>query len=123
MESSKCIRACANLAQINTCKEKLQVHASLFSQLSNVLELAGNEVRLKILYLLQEEHELCPCDISDILTMTIPAVSQHLRKLKEGNLIKSRRHGQTIYYSLRAEHKSVLIPFFMYINQQELQTL
>ena len=122
MEPIKCIRVFANHAQISECKNKLKANAFSFSQLSNVLELAGNEVRLKILYLLEEENELCPCDLSDILGMSIPAVSQHLRKLKDGHIIESRREGQTIYYSLKEEHLKVLKPFFKYINQQNLKT-
>ncbi|MBI1342436.1 MAG: metalloregulator ArsR/SmtB family transcription factor [Terrimonas sp.] len=122
MERNKCIRVFADQAQINECKSKLKANAFSFSQLSKVLELAGNEVRLKILYLLEEERELCPCDLSDILGMSIPAVSQHLRKLKDGNIIESRRDGQTIYYSLKEEHLKVLKPFFKYINQQNLKT-
>lgn len=122
MEPTKCIRVFADQAQISECKNKLKANALSFSQLSKVLELAGNEVRLKILYLLEEETELCPCDISDILGMSIPAVSQHLRKLKDGNIIESRREGQTIYYSLKEEHLKVLKPFFKYINQQNLKS-
>lgn len=122
MEPAKCIRVLADHAQISECKKKLKANALSFSQLSKVLELAGNEVRLKILYLLEEENELCPCDISDILGMSIPAISQHLRKLKDGNIIESRREGQTIYYSLKEEHLKVLKPFFKYINQQNLKT-
>jgi DNA-binding transcriptional ArsR family regulator len=86
-----------------------------FSLLSRVLELAGNEVRLKILYLLHTEGELCPCDLSDILELSVPAVSQHLRKLKDGNVIKFRKEGQTIYYSLRDDHLEILRPFFKWI--------
>ena len=82
MEGNKCIRLYADQAQIGECKKKVKANAQSFSQLSKVLELAGNEVRLKILYLLEEENELCPCDISDILGMSIPAVSQHLRKIE-----------------------------------------
>ncbi|MBI1342458.1 MAG: metalloregulator ArsR/SmtB family transcription factor [Terrimonas sp.] len=122
MEPTKCIRVFADQEQISACKNKLKANALSFSQLSKVLELAGNEVRLKILYLLEEENELCPCDISDIVGMSIPAVSQHLRKLKDGNIIESRREGQTIYYSLKEEHLKVLKPFFKYINQQNLKT-
>jgi ArsR family transcriptional regulator, lead/cadmium/zinc/bismuth-responsive transcriptional repressor len=118
----KCIRIFADQAQINECKSKLKANSTSFSQLGKVLELAGNEVRLKILYLLEEENELCPCDLSDILGMSIPAVSQHLRKLKDGNVIESRRDGQTIYYSLKEEHLKILKPFFKYINQQNLKT-
>ena len=111
MEPTKCIRIYADKVQINECKKKLRDNTVSFSRLSKVLELAGNEVRLKILYLLEEEDHLCPCDLSDILGMSIPAVSQHLRKLKDGDVIESRREGQTIYYSLKEEHLKILKPF------------
>lgn len=77
--------------------------------------MAGNEVRLKILYLLEEEGELCPCDLSDILGMSIPAVSQHLRKLKDANVVQTRKEGQTIFYSLKGEHLSIIRPLFEHI--------
>ena len=83
-----------------------------------MLALAGNEVRLKIMYLIDVEGELCPCDLADILGMTIPAVSQHLRKMKDGNVIEARRSGQTIYYSLKSEQLQLLRPFFTYIINQ-----
>lgn len=85
--------------------------------MSGVPALAGNEVRLNILFLLEEEGELCPCDLSDILDMSIPAVSQHLRKLKDGNIIQFRKAGQTIFYSLRREHLKMLRSFFKYIKE------
>ncbi len=121
----KCIRFYADKVQLNECQKKLKANAASLSQLSKILELAGNEVRLKILYLLEEEDQLCPCDLSDVLGMSIPAVSQHLRKLKDGNIIEARRDGQTIYYSLKEEHVKILKPFFKYINQQntKLQTV
>ena len=121
MELIKCIRLYADEVQINECKKKLKANTASLSQLSKVLELAANEVRLKILYLLEEEDQLCPCDLSDILGMSIPAVSQHLRKLKDGHIIESRREGQTIYYSLKEAHLKILKPFFKYINQQNLK--
>lgn len=118
--SNTCIRVYADQEQIMNCKEKLKVNSRTFNLLGKVLELAGNEVRLKILFLLEEESELCPCDISDILGMSIPAVSQHLRKLKDGNIIEARRTGQTINYSLKDEHFKILKPFFKYINAQNI---
>ncbi len=121
MEATKCIRLYADKVQIGECKKKLKENGSSFSQLSKVLELAGNEVRLKILYLLEEEDHLCPCDLSDILGMSIPAVSQHLRKLKVGNVVETKRDGQTIYYSLKVEHLKILKPFFKYISQLNLK--
>jgi DNA-binding transcriptional ArsR family regulator len=118
MDNNNCIRLFANGEQINVCKDKLKIAQKFFNQLSHILALAGNEVRLKIVYLLEAEKELCPCDLADILGMTIPAVSQHLRKLKDGNLITSRREGQNIYYSLTDYNFKILKPFFKHINQQ-----
>jgi DNA-binding transcriptional ArsR family regulator len=102
----------ADRHQIDACKDNLRIRATTFSQLSKVLALAGNEVRLKIMFLLEEEGELCPCDLSDILGMSIPAISQHLRKMKDGNIVKMRRSGQTLFYSLKQEHIDVLNPVF-----------
>lgn len=122
MEKLSCIRVFADEAQIKQCRSKLKMVSGSLLSLTKVLDLASNDVRLKILYLLEEEGELCPCDISDILGMSIPAISQHLRKLKDGNIIQSRRDAQTIYYSLTSDHMKVLRPFFKYINQENLAT-
>ena len=56
--------------------------------------------RLDILYLLTRETELCVCDLADILSTTVSAVSHQLRILREHGLVDPRRHGQTIFYSL-----------------------
>ncbi|MEI2823846.1 MAG: metalloregulator ArsR/SmtB family transcription factor [Chitinophagaceae bacterium] len=122
MANDNCIRLQADIEQIKSCREKLRTNSKSFTQLGQVLALAGNKVRLKILFLLEEESELCPCDLSDILGMSIPAVSQHLRKLKDGNIIEARKEGQTIFYSVRSEHLKILRPFFKIINQQNLAT-
>lgn len=119
---NNCIREKANPMQINQCRSKITTNATSFTQLSGILSLTGNEVRLKILYLLEQEKELCPCDLSDILGMSIPAVSQHLRKMKDGNIIEFRKEGQTIFYSLKLEHLKLLNPFFNIINQMNLIT-
>jgi len=118
MESNTCIRLFADHEQIKNCKVKLRTAQKSFNQLSNILALTGNEVRLKILYLLDVEKELCPCDLADILGMSIPAVSQHLRKLKDGNIVETRKEGQTIYYSLTPANLPILKPFFKHIDAQ-----
>lgn len=111
-----CLRPYADQVLIAECKKKLQKAENSFERLSQVLTLAGNDVRLKILYLIEEENELCVCDLADVLQMTIPAVSQHLRKLKEGNILQTRRAGQTIYYSLKEEHLEIIKPLFEHIT-------
>lgn len=114
---NSCKRIFADQGQINNCREILDENSGLFSDLSGLLALAGNEVRLKMLFLLDRENELCPCDLSDILEMTIPAVSQHLRKLKDGNMIQSRKSGQTIFYSIIPSQLELLGPFFKQLQK------
>lgn len=114
--NTTCIRPYADQVLIGECKKKLQKAENSLGRLSQVLTLAGNDVRLKILYLLEEENELCVCDLADVLEMTIPAVSQHLRKLKDGNILQTRRKGQTIYYTLKEEHLEIIKPLFEHIT-------
>jgi len=83
-----------------------------------MLALAGNDIRLKILVLLKEEKELCPSDMSDILGINIPAISQHLRKLKDGKLLIQRRSGHVIYYSLNPKYLNKLDVLFNCIKKQ-----
>ncbi len=68
--------------------------------LAESLDVAGNLQRLKILYLLHAHKEMCVCDLAEVLELTDSAASQHLRKLKDKNIVEPRREGQTIYYSL-----------------------
>lgn len=118
MESNDtCIRVLADPNQIKDCKQILQANQVIFTGLSNILALAGNEVRLKILFLLEEEGELCPCDLADILSMSIPAISQHLRKMKDGGIIKARKVAQTIFYSIEPKHLELLKPLFSHITE------
>ncbi len=117
--NQSCIRIFANPIQIQACKQKITETENSFNALAQVLNLAGNEVRLKILFLLDQENELCPCDISDILMMSVPAVSQHLRKLKDANLIGYRKKGQLIFYTLKTEHLNILTPLFSHLQTKE----
>ena len=90
-EDKTCIRVYADEHRLNLCAEKLNSAETMIQELSQVLSLAGSETRLKILYLLEEEGELCVCDLSDVLQMTMSAVSQQLRKLKDGGIIQSKK--------------------------------
>jgi DNA-binding transcriptional ArsR family regulator len=87
-----------------------------FEKTSKLLSIAGNEVRLKILYLLNMENELCPCDLADILKMSVPAISQHIRKIKDAGIITARRDGQTLYYSLNEDETDILNSIFQSIK-------
>jgi len=67
---------------------------------ADLMNLAGNSTRLKLLFLLDNMKELCVCDLAELLGVSVSAVSQHLSKLKAYGLVKPRRDAQTIYYSL-----------------------
>jgi len=120
MENHSCIRQHADISQLNRCKNRISELNSSFDYLSNGLELVGNNVRLKILFLLYEEKQLCVCDISDILGMTTSAVSQHLRKLKDRKLIETEREAQTIFYSLTNEYEKLLKPIFNILDETKI---
>ncbi|GFZ76257.1 hypothetical protein GCM10011531_01510 [Aquaticitalea lipolytica] len=111
-----CTRAEANHKQLLNCMEKLHKMEGSFQKLTKLLSIAGNDVRLKILYLLEEEGELCPCDLADILKMSVPAVSQHIRKIKDAGIITSRRDGQTLYYSLNSDETEIFNSIFKSIE-------
>ena len=112
MEKQVCIRALADVDQINSCKVKLKSKENSISKLSYVLGLFGSDVRFKILYLLNEESELCVCDLSDILDMNVSAISQHLRKLKDGNIVDHRKEAQTYFYYLKTDYYLLLESLF-----------
>jgi DNA-binding transcriptional ArsR family regulator len=119
MENNSCIRQQADITQINRCKNTVSDLNESFDYLTNVLSLVGNSARLKIVYLLFDEKRLCVCDISDILGMNISAISQHLRKMKDRNLLETNREAQTIFYSLNAEYEKLLKPFFEILDKNK----
>lgn len=121
MKRNTCIRQQADVRQIMHCRERVEELGDTFKFLSTGLELAANSVRLKILYLLYEEKRLCVCDLSDILGMSVPAVSQHLRKLKDRELISTEREAQTIYYALTKAYEKLLHPLFNILDENEIQ--
>ena len=120
MENNSCIRQQADIGQINRCKGTVSELIESFDYLANGLSLVGNSVRLKILYLLYEEQRLCVCDLSDILGMNISAISQHLRKMKDRNLLETDREAQTIFYSLTSEYSTLLNPFFEILDKNKI---
>ena len=71
--------------------------------LAELFKLFGDSTRIKILYALFEA-ELCVCDIAQLLGLTQSAISHQLRILKSGKLVRFRRDGKTVYYSLADDH-------------------
>lgn len=76
-------------------------------KLADELKLAGDKTRLTILSYLKER-DCCVCELADLLQTSQPNVSQHMRKLKDGKLVKELRRGQWVYYSLDLADKPYL---------------
>ena len=73
------------------------------SDLADFFKVFADTTRIKILYVLLKQ-EMCVCDIAQALEMTQSAISHQLRILKQMDLVKNRRDGKTIYYSLADNH-------------------
>ena len=116
--TESCIRVLADPVQIRGCKERIEEIKTPISEIAKILNLSGNEVRLKILYLLSSEEKMCPCDLSDVLGMSVPAISQHLRKLKDGGLVTDNKVGQTVFYQLVDDSISILRPILTLLSGQ-----
>ena len=108
--SKTCIRVLADPVQIKECKESLKQLDEQLELATQIFNLSGSAARLKILFLLHKEGEMCPCDLSDILDISVGGVSQHLRKLKDGKLVKDKKVGQTVFYSLVEGNIQVIKP-------------
>lgn len=117
MES--CIRDKADIDQLKNCIGYLNDVQDKISETSTLLNLAGNEVRLKILLLLKMENAMCPCDLSDVLNMTVPAVSQHLKKLKDSGIVISNKEGQTVFYSINTTKSELLEPIINSVKKEK----
>lgn len=76
--------------------------------LAELFKIFGDSTRIKILYVLFES-EMCVCDIAQLLGMTQSAISHQLRSLKQSRLVKARREGKTVFYSLADGHVRTIL--------------
>lgn len=75
----------------------------LIADLSDMFKIFGDQTRVKILMAL-ESGELCVCDIAAVMDMSQSAISHQLRVLKQSNIVKTRRQGKVVYYSISDDH-------------------
>ena len=75
---------------------------------AELLKVFGDHTRIRIIFVLGES-EMCVCDIARLINMTQSAVSHQLRVLKQARLVKARRSGKTIFYSLCDDHVQEII--------------
>jgi DNA-binding transcriptional ArsR family regulator len=103
------------------CCDTVEVHEELLKivnetmpeetelyDLAELFKVFGDSTRIRILFVLFEA-EVCVCDLAQALSMTQSAISHQLRILKQNKLVKSRREGRSIFYSLADEHVRTII--------------
>ena len=87
---------------VESAQKQMPQDEKLFD-LAEFFKVFGDSTRIRILWAL-EDREMCVCDIAYLLNMTQSAISHQLRSLKQVNLVKNRREGKVVYYSLKDEH-------------------
>ena len=108
------------MAEIECC-DTVEVHEDLLkivketmpdekelNDLADLFKIFGDYTRIRILFVLFEA-EVCVCDLAEALNMTQSAISHQLRILKQNRLVKSRREGKAVFYSLADGHVRTII--------------
>jgi ArsR family transcriptional regulator len=101
---------------VNAVKEKMPEEENLYD-LAELFKVFGDSTRIKILWAL-EESDMCVCDIAVLLNMTQSAISHQLRVLKQARLVKFKKEGKVVYYSLDDDHvKQIFDQGLIHINE------
>ena len=102
-----CEEQCVHTQLVDKVLKELPDEDALYD-LAELFKVFGDSTRVRILFALFET-ELCVCDLSEALDMTQSAISHQLQILRTNKLVKSRREGKQIYYSLADEHVVTII--------------
>ncbi|MDF2989014.1 MAG: transcriptional regulator [Eubacterium sp.] len=102
---------------VNCVREKMPEDENLYD-LAELFKVFGDTTRIKILWALAES-EMCVCDIAVLLNMTQSAISHQLRVLKQARLVRYRKEGKVVYYSLDDAHvKQIFDQGLIHINEK-----
>lgn len=105
-----------NLELVKKIKDKM-LSREVFFNTAEFFKVMGDCTRIRLLWAL-DESEMCVCDLAVLLNMTKSAVSHQLKTLKKAKLVKSRKSGKNVFYSLDDEHiKTVLEMALVHINE------
>ncbi|MGI6349714.1 MAG: helix-turn-helix transcriptional regulator [Eubacteriaceae bacterium] len=88
---------------VNEVKRNMPAEETLYD-LAEIFKVFGDSTRIKILYALFFATKMCVCDLAAFLNISQSAVSHQLRVLKQARLVKFKREGKVVYYSLDDEH-------------------
>ncbi|GAB6084754.1 metalloregulator ArsR/SmtB family transcription factor [Alkaliphilus crotonatoxidans] len=101
---------------VEAVKENMPAEENLYD-LAELFKVFGDTTRIKIIYALFAS-EMCVCDIAALLNMTQSAISHQLRVLKQARLVKFRKEGKVVYYSLDDDHvKQIFDQGLSHINE------
>ncbi len=104
------------------CRLQEEINGDIdFDLDAELFAMLASPTRLKILYCLLKSDELCVCDFADIMNMTVSAISHQLRKLKDRGLVKNRRDGLTIYYSIKDNKLEPVLQFLKEFNDSNIK--
>ena len=101
-EFIRCEEEIANREIVESVKQSLLCDEKIFD-LAELFKVFGDSTRMKIINALMMK-ELCVCDIAEITNSTPSAISHQLRVLKQAKLVKYRKEGKSVFYSLDDEH-------------------
>ncbi|NLK27818.1 MAG: winged helix-turn-helix transcriptional regulator [Clostridiales bacterium] len=103
---------------VHEVKGKMPEEETLYD-LAEFFKVFGDSTRIKILWAL-DAAEMCVCDIAALLNMTQSAISHQLRVLKQANLVKNRKDGKVVYYSLDDDHiRQIFDQGLIHINEKK----
>lgn len=106
-EIEKCDFICVHEEIVRKVNERMPEEEKLFD-LAEFFKIFADTTRIKILYVLMCS-EMCVCDLAQLLSMTQSAISHQLRILKQMELVKNRREGKSIFYSLADGHIKTIL--------------
>lgn len=106
-EIDQCDFICVHESVVNQVLEAMPKEQQLMD-LADFFKIFGDTTRIKILYVLSQS-EMCVCDIANLLQMGQSAISHQLRVLKQMRLVKFKREGKTVFYSLADDHIETIL--------------
>jgi DNA-binding transcriptional ArsR family regulator len=98
---------CVNEADVARARERL-LPADVYADLAGLFDALGDPTRARIVHVLLSQ-EMCTSDLAAVVGVSEPSVSQHLRLLRALRLVKYRRAGRVVYYSLDDAHVAELV--------------
>ncbi len=115
-DQDRCICTQVHKDIVDKVKGKMPQEEKLYD-LAELFKVFGDTTRIRILWAL-DESELCVCDLAELLSMTQSAISHQLRVLKQAKLVKYRKDGKNVFYSLDDEHvKQVFEQGLLHISE------